>query len=1128
MRNEEKPLLSLDIWDTLVRRRTFPDNIKTWSHMRYKILAGEECLSPNIQILTERQLLERSLAQKNVDLGFDNEHPIREVYKLFESISEERVLDVIDFEFSTEIRMSYPDFKILGIIGEYSNYEIIVISDFYFDSGYLRKLLKVHHPKMEISKIYSSSDFLYNKTGGLFPKILEENQKYFFRDWTHIGDSIISDVKGAEQIGINAEHFEPQPEHEIRTQLARDFNLRVENGDVNNITPKSLVEAFGVGLNGFAEYIRAEALRENRKILFIEREGIVLREIFQVMQEVNALKLPIVENDTVALSRISVSAAYAAENLTKVTARFIKMYPKANFLQFLNSLGIIETDNFDLSITDIRQSLKVSENQTQIRLHCESNAKNFRLYFEQFGLANQKFLLVDVGWMGSIQEHLSNLLPLNDFRGLYLGMYANSHMLNQGLSKSFLDINKANYQKITHNVRPIEMLFMPANQGSVLGYNSTGQPIRKTQDASWNPPLEFEHFMKSVILELPRTIRYCEDNLITIYESREILQNAVQNFISKPTKPIVKSYLNSHYDETFGLGATVKTNDLSLKRIITSVFKCDIGSLRKMWNHVGWEEAAYYQLFRRLPKVQVEKTALKVIESIHFFFIAIKRISTLRKIKFSDVILRRDQFLFSLRNYGFRATMSKVVGYVNYRTQVELAGESTPQDTELVALNQAKLCFVYLEQEIDKIEMLKVISISRSLGMKTAAITFEKLRSKQSNSLKNKRILLSQKISELQKFELIGTHPDNLFIDEISKSFSASSAEMPSKNSPVLKAAWIINGLPKGSGGHRGMFRMALQLEKIGIQNNFYILNDVASSERLKERFKEHFYDVPINIFTNLPFYLNEQMIFATAPATLQIAKRHRSPSSSLFYFIQDDEALFHPVSSAFFKAREDMQDPDLILIASGRWMKERIKEITGRDVFYFPFPIDHDIYNSKNLDLDSKKRQLLVYFKPEAVRRLSELALEVIEIVQGYIPDLKIVTFGSDHSPETRHGVEHRGQLKTLGELSELYRESSLALMFSPTNPSLLPYEMAACGLPVVDYREFNDLTKKFFQDETGVELANANAFDIAYRIIELFLNPRELRERQQLVITKSLAVPNEEQVGFNFATFVKEHFKI
>ena len=49
---------------------------------------------------------------------------------------------------------------------------------------------------------------------------------------------------------------------------------------------------------------------------------------------------------------------------------------------------------------------------------------------------------------------------------------------------------------------------------------------------------------------------------------------------------------------------------------------------------------------------------------------------------------------------------------------------------------------------------------------------------------------------------------------------------------------------------------------------------------------------------------------------------------------------------------------------------------------------------------------------------------------------------------------VENYALLPTIKDLADLYRESTIGMVFSTTNPSLVPYEMMACGLPVIDLK--------------------------------------------------------------------------
>ena len=62
---------------------------------------------------------------------------------------------------------------------------------------------------------------------------------------------------------------------------------------------------------------------------------------------------------------------------------------------------------------------------------------------------------------------------------------------------------------------------------------------------------------------------------------------------------------------------------------------------------------------------------------------------------------------------------------------------------------------------------------------------------------------------------------------------------------------------------------------------------------------------------------------------------------------------------------------------------------------------------------------------------------------------------------------------LPTLHDLADLYRNATLGIVFSTTNPSLVPYEMMACGCPVADL-DANNALAKYGDDINNVFLFN------------------------------------------------------
>jgi len=68
---------------------------------------------------------------------------------------------------------------------------------------------------------------------------------------------------------------------------------------------------------------------------------------------------------------------------------------------------------------------------------------------------------------------------------------------------------------------------------------------------------------------------------------------------------------------------------------------------------------------------------------------------------------------------------------------------------------------------------------------------------------------------------------------------------------------------------------------------------------------------------------------------------------------VQDGEALFNPVSSTFFRARETFFELETAILASGAWMANRIEALNGRKVPYFDFPINREVYKSFPEDIN-------------------------------------------------------------------------------------------------------------------------------------------------------------------------------
>ena len=148
--------------------------------------------------------------------------------------------------------------------------------------------------------------------------------------------------------------------------------------------------------------------------------------------------------------------------------------------------------------------------------------------------------------------------------------------------------------------------------------------------------------------------------------------------------------------------------------------------------------------------------------------------------------------------------------------------------------------------------------------------------------------------------------------------------------------------------------------------------------------------------------------------------------------------------------------------------------------------------------------------------RRCFDLGAMALEEVHRLRPDLEIILFGSRHVedkplpfPATVHAL-----LPTIEDLAVLYANADLGMVFSTTNPSLVPYEMMACGLPVVDLgRGENEIN---YDDRHDIAfLADPAPVTMARQICELIGNAAELQSRAKRGIEFVSTFPSEEQMA-------------
>jgi len=266
--------------------------------------------------------------------------------------------------------------------------------------------------------------------------------------------------------------------------------------------------------------------------------------------------------------------------------------------------------------------------------------------------------------------------------------------------------------------------------------------------------------------------------------------------------------------------------------------------------------------------------------------------------------------------------------------------------------------------------------------------------------------------------------------------------------------AWLVPTLLEGSGGHRTILQHADLLQRQGYQCILYLEdNQYLSSKEvrhdIRRMFGLEFADVRLGWSDVRP----ADLVFATIWYSAKFVRDLLFPCIK-GYFIQDYEPWFNPVGDGFLMAQNSYRY-GLHPICIGRWLPTKLKDRFDVHGASFDFCADLDTY--RRLPDIRKERAVCFVFQPEKTRRCALLGLEALGIVKHRMPDVKIYLYGTREPGNIWFDHQHLGMLG-LQECNRLYNRCTVGLCLSSSNPSRIPFEMMAAGLPVVElYRDNN-----------------------------------------------------------------------
>ena len=308
-----------------------------------------------------------------------------------------------------------------------------------------------------------------------------------------------------------------------------------------------------------------------------------------------------------------------------------------------------------------------------------------------------------------------------------------------------------------------------------------------------------------------------------------------------------------------------------------------------------------------------------------------------------------------------------------------------------------------------------------------------------------------------------------------------------------MRAAWVLPSLIEGSGGHRTILQNVQYLIRKGYECDVYVEDkgEVKNSEELRRQAETLFGKHDCRFILGYDIQGEYDIIFATAWFTAKVVRDCNSKAVKA-YFIQDFEALFNPMGDGYILACNSY-GYGLKPVTIGRWLSHKMQTEYRTPSRYFDFCADRRIY--RPLPEAKKEHAICFVYQPDKPRRCSVLGIEALGIVKFLRPDVKIYLYGSNIKGNVWFEHENLGIIP-LEKCNALYNKCEVGLCISSSNPSRIPFEMMAAGLPVVDLYMENNF---YDMPNEGVRLAHTTPESIAQALIEILDHPEKAAEMSE-----------------------------
>lgn len=610
-----------DIFDTIVSRKINPEYVKKiWCGHIINILN----IKMNMEKLYEiRNNIETNLGAENHNKGKDFEFTYQEMTKkIYETlninnITYENFHKVCETtEIEIESKVLYPNAEIIELIEKLKkeNRKIICVSDMYLS----KKMIETIFSNLKINKYiddyYISCEYLNNKKSGILYDIVIDELKIKPEDCFMIGDNENSDYLIPKSKNMGSKLIDRNKEKTFYEKFLIDNNPEKIYKKFNALTKTETnnFEHCIFPLYLFIEKLYFQLYLDNvDEVFFLSREGEFLKKLFDTYQEniygknfithylyvsrkatyIPSLKSINEENfdslldqySYISINEFLKSLNFNKEEINKIKKSYIKeintkienLNISKNDSDMINSILV---QDFDKKIGYFKESstLKFLKNNKDFREIFEKNRKeqnsNFKKYIKE-KTSQKKIIVVDIGWNGSIQNNIQNILG-NDYKvkGYYFGLQQKNiqeTVEKKGLIFSNNPMTK-NYYLYSEN-RAIFEIILGASHGSANKYVNKNNKIevelykKEQEEKIYNDIIS--KIQETMMIEFKKICDLLQNKYFDNCEIEKKINSTHFNMIFNPTKEQLNFFNKIYHYENFGVFEFTKFNNNDKKTL---------------------------------------------------------------------------------------------------------------------------------------------------------------------------------------------------------------------------------------------------------------------------------------------------------------------------------------------------------------------------------------------------------------------------------------------------------------------------------------------------------------------------------------------------------------------------------